>query len=175
MDSENPSMSSKNRTHHSDIPVAWDEWTPTDRAVLCFIRKNGSVLLIRKKRGLGAGKVNAPGGRIERGESALEAAVRETEEEVGLTPVRAVNMGELSFQFTDGYGLHCTVFVATDYRGTLQETEEADPFWCAETDIPYGQMWKDDQYWLPSVLSGIPVRGRFAFDEDTMLTCEMQK
>src|SRR5712672_1669473 len=40
----------------------WTNWTPRERANLCFILKDGHLLLIRKKRGLGAGKINAPGG-----------------------------------------------------------------------------------------------------------------
>ena len=43
----------------------WARWTPTERAALCFVVTGGRVLLIRKKRGLGAGKVNGPGGRLD--------------------------------------------------------------------------------------------------------------
>ncbi|NBV86555.1 MAG: NUDIX hydrolase, partial [Verrucomicrobia bacterium] len=39
----------------------WTRWLPSERANLCFIIKDRRVLLIRKKRGLGAGKINAPG------------------------------------------------------------------------------------------------------------------
>jgi 8-oxo-dGTP diphosphatase len=65
----------------------WNSWIPRERANLCFILRHGRVLLIRKKRGLGAGKINGPGGKIEAGESALASAIRETQEEVGVTPV----------------------------------------------------------------------------------------
>jgi len=61
-------------------------WKPQERGVLCFIVKEGKILLIEKKRGLGAGKVNGPGGRIEKGETEEQAAARETQEEVGITP-----------------------------------------------------------------------------------------
>ena len=37
--------------------------------------------------GLGAGKINAPGGKLEAGETALAAAIRETQEEIGVTPL----------------------------------------------------------------------------------------
>jgi 8-oxo-dGTP diphosphatase len=77
--------------------IDWQEWAPTERAVLCFVRRDGELLLIRKKRGLGAGKVNGPGGRIEDGESAEQAAVRETFEEVGVRPLRVSEAGELAF------------------------------------------------------------------------------
>ncbi|MFW5995526.1 MAG: 8-oxo-dGTP diphosphatase, partial [Spirochaetia bacterium] len=137
---------------------------------LCFIRRDNKVLLIRKKRGLGAGKINGPGGRIEPGESPEQAAVRETTEEVGLIPAGLIKMADLSFQFADGYSLHCVVFFASRFSGTLEETEEADPFWCRESEIPYESMWADDRLWLSRALNGEPVSGYFSFDGDTMLT-----
>src|SRR4051812_25620324 len=110
-------------------PVEWRAWEPQQRAVLCFIVSGGQVLLIHKKRGLGAGKVNAPGGKIEAGETPLDAAVRETQEEIGVTPSQLTERGQLHFQFTDGFALHCTVFVASAHAGTPIETDEAIPFW----------------------------------------------
>jgi hypothetical protein len=62
---------------HFHDPDFWQNWQPTMKASLCFVRQGGMVLMIRKKRGLGAGKINGPGGRLELGESALEAAIRE--------------------------------------------------------------------------------------------------
>ncbi len=50
----------------------WENWEPRERATLCFVRRENEVLLIRKKRGLGAGKINGPGGRIEPGETPAE-------------------------------------------------------------------------------------------------------
>ncbi len=141
--------------------------------MLCFVRARGSLLLIRKRRGLGKGKINAPGGRIEPDETAVEAAVRETREEVGVLPLGPYPVADLSFQFADGYALHCTVFFADSHRGEPRDTEEAFPFWCAQEEIPFSEMWQDDRHWLPRVLDGDYVSGRFAFDGDTMLTCEM--
>lgn len=141
--------------------------------MLCFVRARGSLLLIRKRRGLGKGKINAPGGRIEPDETAVEAAVRETREEVGVCPLEPYPVADLSFQFADGYSLHCTVFFADSHRGEPRDTEEAFPFWCAQEEIPFNEMWEDDRHWLPRVLDGDYVSGRFAFDGDSMLTCEM--
>ena len=155
-------------------PVSWSSWTPTETAVLCFIRDGNEILLIRKKRGLGKGKVNGPGGRIEPGETAEDAAVRETWEEVGLTPSELTRVAELSFQFADGYGLHCTVFFSSTYSGSLCETDEAAPFWCSVSNIPFDRMWADDRHWLPSVLEGEPVHGKFSFDGDRMLSCHVR-
>ena len=148
----------------------WNNWQPRERATLCFLIRDGKILLIRKKRGLGAGKINGPGGRIEPGEELHECAVRETSEEVGLTPLDVQNRGELHFQFADGYSLHCTVFVANEYTGELIETDEALPIWTSLESIPYEEMWADDIHWLPGVVSGGTFRGYFHFDGEKMLS-----
>jgi 8-oxo-dGTP diphosphatase len=152
------------------MEINWEQWTPVDRAVLCFVLHDNQILLIHKKRGLGAGKINGPGGRIEPGETALAAAIRETEEELGVTPIAPELRGELFFQFTDGYSLHCGVFLAHQHHGTAIETEEAIPCWTPLEQIPYDQMWQDDQHWLPGLLAGQTFRARFVFDSETMLS-----
>ena len=148
----------------------WETWKPTERATLCFVIRGGEILLIEKKRGLGAGKINAPGGRLEAGESAHDAAIRETQEELGITPVGLEEHGQLHFQFTDGYALHCTVFVAADCIGEAIETDEAVPRWTSLERIPYSQMWADDIHWLPGVIAGGSFRGYFEFDGEIMLS-----
>jgi 8-oxo-dGTP diphosphatase len=152
----------------------WNQWQPRERATLCFVIKDSQILLIRKKRGLGAGKINAPGGRIEPGEAPHECAVRETQEEVGITPHRVQSCGELHFQFVDGYSLHCTVFTADSFSGTLIETDEALPIWTAIDDIPYHEMWADDIHWLPGVIAGGSFCAYFHFDGDMMLSKHVQ-
>ena len=44
--------------------IAWEHWVPQQRATLLFVLRDGQALLIHKKRGLGAGKINGPGGRL---------------------------------------------------------------------------------------------------------------
>lgn len=148
----------------------WEAWKPSEEAVLCYIFQDDHVLLINKKRGLGRGKVNAPGGRIEAGESPQETAVRELQEEVGLTPLEPYEVARLSFVFTNGYSLKGHVFFAHSYEGDLIETDEAEPFWTAVEKIPYDRMWEDDQLWLPRAIGGAFVEARFIFEDDKMLS-----
>ncbi len=149
--------------------INWETWQPKERATLLFVIRAGSVLLIHKKLGLGAGKINGPGGRIERGESARDAAIREVEEELLTTPVDVRKAGELHFQFVDGFSIHGSVFTASDCRGEPRETDEAIPLWAPLDAIPYDRMWADDRHWLPLLLQGAPFRGYFIFDGDRML------
>ncbi len=149
--------------------INWQEYNYTHHAVVCFIRKAGKILLIIKKRGLGKGKVNGPGGKIDPGETPIQAAIRECEEEVGLTPANLSHHCDLHFIFTDGYSMRGHVFLATDYSGSLTETDEALPFWCNEEEIPYEKMWEDDLDWLPHILKGKRAIGHFIFDGDKIL------
>lgn len=140
------------------------------RATLVFVLRGDEVLLIHKKRGLGAGKINGPGGKIEPGETPLQAAIREVEEELEITPFDLEEMGVLHFQFIDGLAIHCVVYTATGFRGTPKETDEAIPEWFKLDEIPYQRMWEDDQYWLPRMLAGDKFSAYFDFDDELMLS-----
>ncbi len=153
--------------------IDWEQWQPVDRATLLFVVRGEQVLLIRKKRGLGAGKINGPGGRLEPGESFAACAVRETEEELVTTPSMPVASGQLQFQFVDGYSIHVHVFRADDCDREPQETDEAIPLWAHVDELPYDEMWADDRIWLPLLLRQEPFHGRFLFDDDLMVDHEM--
>lgn len=151
----------------------WTSWTPKETATLMFVRMDGMVLLIRKLKGMGAGLINAPGGRVEPGETPEAGAIREAQEELHVTPVDVRKAGVLSFQFTSGYSLRCHVYTASSYEGIPTETDEAIPLWIDEREMPYGQMWADDRLWYPLVLENRPFSGRFLFDDGIMLGCEL--
>lgn len=156
--------------------VDWDNWKFSEQAVICYIKNNDSneILLINKKTGLGEGKVNAPGGRIEAGEMPVEAVIRECQEEVGLTPAEPKLVGDLFFIFKNGYSLRGFVYTAEAWEGELIETDEAEPFWCSRERIPYDKMWADDALWLEKALDGTKITGRFIFDDDEMLSDEVE-
>ena len=154
--------------------IDWDRWAPVDRATLLFVVRDGEILLIRKKRGLGQGKINGPGGRLEGEETPLEGALREVREEVCVEATGARERGELYFQFVDGYSIHVVVFQADDCEGEAQETPEALPMWVKLDAIPYDEMWADDRLWLPHMLAGRHFVGRFIFDDDAMVDHQLE-
>ena len=149
--------------------IDWTCWRAVDPATLVFVVKDRRILLIRKKRGLGAGKINGPGGRLEAGESFDACAVREVREELGVTPLHLEKLGQHGFQFVDGYSTFVHVYRAADLAGTPVETDEAEPFWFDVDAIPFDEMWEDDRHWLPLVIGGRRFAGRWVFDGDRML------
>jgi len=169
-------MKGDRRCHPLTIAaIDWSSWVPDDRATLVFVVCDGRILLIHKLRGLGRGKINGPGGKIEVGETARACAVREVTEELGIIPLDPVEVGELSFVFTDGYSTHVTVFLSSRFVGEPTASREATPLWCDLAAIPYGEMWADDELWMPLMLAGKRFNGRFVFDHDTMLDHDLRE
>ena len=150
--------------NHSTIsPTDWSQWSGEILATLMFIIRDGKVLLIEKKRGIGAGKINGPGGKIDPGETPAQCAIRETMEELHVRALNPRNMGELCFSMSDMPDIHCHVFRADDFEGTPTETDEAVPLWTPLDQIPYHRMWADDVFWLPQMIAGHTFHGRFVF------------
>lgn len=152
-----------------ESPVDWATWTAEIPATLMFIIRDGKVLLIEKLTGIGQGKVNGPGGKIDPGETALQAVVRECQEELHITPKDPVKVGELHFAMSDIPDIHCHVFIASDFEGEPTPTREANPMWTPVDEVPYAKMWADDRHWLPQVLEGDIFNGRFKFEEEEII------
>ncbi len=148
---------------------------PHTQTTLCFLFRNDDILLAMKKRGFGKGKWNGTGGKLKEGESIEEAAIRETTEEIKVTPTVLEKVAVLYFYFPHNSGPigkaeETTVFFIREWTGTPRETEEMRPQWFPIENIPYQEMWDDDMYWLPKVLTGKRITGKFLFDDTFHLT-----
>lgn len=141
-------------------------------ATLCFIvdETKRAILLGRKKRGFGQGKLNGLGGKIQPGEGLRDAMVREVFEESGvrLRPDALQDAGTITFwfPFESAFNHHVHVFVVTEWDGEPTESAEMAPAWFALDAIPYGRMWADDAHWMPIVLAGNRIEATFTFAED---------
>ncbi len=141
-------------------------------ATLFFLvkEKEKQILLGFKKTSIGKGKFNGFGGKVEKGESAEQAALREMLEESGVEafPEHTSKVGELTFysgnkETLQDFFVH--VFVAKKWKGNPTESREMTPKWFKFEEIPFNQMWPDDKHWLPLILQNKKVKGIFSFDE----------
>jgi 8-oxo-dGTP diphosphatase / 2-hydroxy-dATP diphosphatase len=133
---------------------------------LAFPCRDRQILLGFKKRGFGAGLYNGFGGKLEAGETIEAGMLRELKEEVALAATKYVKLGVITFCYTDSE-LEVHVFKVTEFLGTPTESEEMTAVWFEATDIPFGQMWPDDEYWLPLLVENKPFVGRYWFGEET--------
>jgi ADP-ribose pyrophosphatase YjhB (NUDIX family) len=146
-------------------------------STVVFLMEGDNILLAMKKRGFGAGRWNGVGGKVNPGESIQEAMIRETEEEIFVSPLEFEEAGKLHFKNQGGLpDMAVHVFTCTAWDGEPVESEEMAPHWFKVHEIPYDKMWQDDPYWLPQVLDGKFIRGNFVFDEhDNMLEHEVHE
>jgi 8-oxo-dGTP diphosphatase len=144
------------------------------QATLCWILKDGKVLLKLANAGISDGKWNGVGGKMEPGETPEECARRETLEESGLTVGRMTYHGRIEFYFVDedssdrrhvkDWVMH--VFSTDDFTGNIMESGEGKLKWFDLNSIPYDKMWEDDMHWVPLMLEGKKFNGRFTFSKD---------
>jgi len=143
------------------------------QATLVFLLRGkppAEILLGLKKSGLGEGKWNGFGGKVENGETIERAATRELREECGIevdvADLRAVARIEFYFPHKPEWDQIVQAFTAQTWRGEPSESREMLPRWFGVDAIPYDTMWADDKDWLPHVLQGKRVEARFAFKAD---------
>ena len=152
------------------------DWRPDRFATLIYLIRDDEVLLIEKLRGHGAGKVNAPGGHVEVGETPEECAIREAFEEVGITVLNADVRATLKFHDTEnGFNMLGYALTSSTFTGQPKTTPEAVPFWSKIDQIPYERMWEDDQHWVPRILAGEILDCEFVFANDVLQTLSIEK
>lgn len=128
------------------------------------------VLLGRKLTGIGTGRIVGPGGKLEPGETAAEAAAREVGEEVGLVVLAEdlVPVAELSYEFPHrpAWRQRSRAFLSRTWSGTPVASRELEPSWYPVAALPLDQMWDDARLWLPRALAGVPVRADCSYGPD---------
>lgn len=134
------------------------EQNPEERPGIsaAIVVHEGRVLMVQRRVKEGQLSWQFPAGEIEPGESAEEAAVRETGEETGLTVSAGKVLGERVHPKTQRLMSYtaCDVVSGTAY---VADTEElAELAWCAHSEIleyvPYG-LFESVQAYLDAVLA----------------------
>ncbi|KAJ2617319.1 Nudix (Nucleoside diphosphate linked moiety X)-type motif 1 [Coemansia sp. RSA 1804] len=120
--------------------------------IIPFSHTNDQVLLGLKKRGTGTGLWNGFGGKLEKGESIDECAVRELREESGVAAVDMTYVGVLYMNCTDGVGDTMIFVYKCKCGGTIVESDEMRPKWFGVDGIPYSEMYEEAVLWWPVLL-----------------------
>lgn len=151
----------------SDGMVSVLSHRPRKLVTLVLVHEGDRVLLGMKKDGFGGGWWNGFGGKVEAGETIEHAARRELMEEVGIDVETLERAGMLYFDIEGDEKLHeCHIFRASGVIGEPTETDEmVTPKWFAIADIPYANMWKGDDAWMPAFFEGKTIEGILTFSD----------
>ena len=137
---------------------------------LGFVVKDNKILLGLKKRGFGVGKWAGFGGKLNESESIAKGMKREFKEEVGLDINQMTKVGIVEFIFlvsNEHFFVH--IFNITNYSGTIGESGEMKPKWFKIDNIPFTEMWPDNQLWMSYFLSGQKFVGNFTYDRTNQI------
>lgn len=132
------------------------------------------ILLGMKKRGVGMGKWNGFGGKVETGESIEEGTRRELQEECGVVANKITKRGYLVETVKSSnmkFMIH--VYDCWDFQPEPipTESDEMKPKWFNINNLPWKSMWCDDPYWFPLLLNNISIfTGRFTLSDEETIT-----
>jgi phage-related protein (TIGR01555 family) len=80
-----------------------------------IVVKEGKILCGKRHNDTGYGLLCGPGGHVEQGETAEQAAIRETQEEFGITPKNIIRLGDGPKE--PETGIAPAIFLCTEYDG----------------------------------------------------------
>ncbi len=130
-------------------------------ATLCFLEQGSKILLGFKTKKIGKDCWNGYGGGIEEGETPVQSAIRELEEELGAvaSPEHLQKIAVVDFHNikSDNEIFVCRVhcFLVKKWSGELKKTEEMiTPTWFEKGNLPFEKMMPADRHWLPPALNG---------------------
>ncbi|MCG2634733.1 MAG: CoA pyrophosphatase [Gammaproteobacteria bacterium] len=165
-----------------------DRWDPPalhrKAAVLLLLYPGAAgttIVLIRRPQyeGVHSGQIALPGGAWETGESLLQTALREAEEEVGVDPAGLRVLGGLSQLYIPVSNFNIHPFVAVAER---QPVFQPDPIEVAEIiQVPLGHLLHPDsrgeserdlRSWGPTLVPHIDAEGHVIWGATAMILAE---
>jgi 8-oxo-dGTP pyrophosphatase MutT (NUDIX family) len=121
----------------------------------CFVEHDGKILLIKRANGKHQNsKWSVPGGKMEKGETEIQGAIRETFEETGvkLNPKKVVfiektyvRFSNPDFEFTYTY-FRCVLDGKDKPKIVLNKTEHTEYKWITPKDALKEDLMQDEDY-----------------------------
>ncbi len=146
-------------------------------ATLCYLIKDDKVLMVyrnKKENDYHKGKWNGLGGKFESGESPFDCAIREVQEESGLTMINPALKGFITFPKFDGiFDWHVFLFTSTEFTGELTESPEGKLEWIKIEDLNKLNLWEGDKIFIDWIFNKIFFCAKFIYENGKYIRHEV--
>jgi 8-oxo-dGTP diphosphatase len=141
-------------------------------ATLCYLKANGKTLMmhrIKKQQDMHAGKWNGLGGKFLPGETPEQCAIREVQEESGLTLINPLLRGILTFPaFSADEDWYCFLFVGREFSGQLIDSNEGVLAWIDDDKLLDLNLWPGDRIFIPWLDQPAFFSGQFVYRDGVL-------
>jgi 8-oxo-dGTP diphosphatase len=144
---------------HPDEQGARENHYPVIPRTLIFITKDNHILLLKgaTTKQLWANKYNGIGGHIESGETPLQSAHRELQEETGLSVEYLDLRAVIHITMPQPPGIMLFVYVGETSSHVLSSSSEGTPEWVSKSEYLQLELVEDLYTLLPMILEPGPL------------------
>lgn len=124
---------------------------------LCYIENDGCYLMMhrtKKKNDENSGKWIGIGGKLEKGETPTECAIREIYEETGLSVTELCYRGKVMFKSDIYEDELMQLFTAGSKSRDVKVCDEGELAWIKKDDIMSLNLWEGDKVFLKRLIDG---------------------
>ncbi len=142
---------------------------PSDRVIigsLCYVIRDGKVLLLKRARPPHVGLWSPPGGKMQVGESPQECVIREIREETGLS-IQQPELRAIMTVVDIAIPVHWQLFVfrTNQFEGDIIPSEEGELRWIDLHDLGSLPRPQSDAQIFPYIMGSAPVlQVKFVYD-----------
>jgi ADP-ribose pyrophosphatase len=117
-------------------------------STLCYIEQDGAYLMlhrVKKEHDINRDKWIGVGGKFERDESPVDCLLREVLEETGLSLLRWLCRGIVTFVCPPYETEQMYLFTADRFSGVMGDCDEGDLVWVPKKEIFHLPIWEGDK------------------------------
>lgn len=139
---------------------------------LCYLEQDGCYLMlhrIKKKKDVNHDKWIGVGGKFEPGETALACALREVQEETGLTMQNPQYRGIVDFYCAPWPAERMHLYTCTEFTGTMTDCNEGTLEWVPKEAVQNLPIWPGDKLFFKLLAENAPFfHLKLTYDGDTL-------
>ena len=142
------------------------------QTTLCYYERDGKTLMlhrVKKKNDVNHDKWIGVGGKFEPGETALACALREVQEETGLTMQNPQYRGIVDFYCAPWPAERMHLYTCTEFTGTMTDCNEGTLEWVPKEAVQNLPIWPGDKLFFKLLAEDAPFfHLELTYDGDTL-------